>query len=260
MIDLYNGYTTDDVLRDIPFEGKSLILYPVKVYQERQFNKLLHYILYSRKHYEIDKKVKLLDYVVKINSIKYLKDNEKLSNDEVIGLVIKDLEQLFSIICRQKIIFNIGEDNKICFTDENKTIQINNKNFNLLRMVVLKQNVIHEPKIFETEEDEYVAKKWKDAMNEMNKNNITGIGELENLISCETSKSYESLNNQNLLQLYADYYRCVNNINSKATIIFKTVSNEIKMINYTDEIISQIYKDPYEGMYIDFDSFIGGLK
>ena len=259
MIDLYNGYTTDDVLRDIPFEGKSLILYPVKVYQEKQFNKLLQYILYSRKHYGIDSKIELLTYVIQAN-VYSLKTHNKLSDDEAIGLVIKDLEELFSIICRQDIKFDIAEDNKICFTNKEKTIQITNKNFNLLRIVVLKQNAIHEPKIFENDEEKFVAEKWKDAMSKKNENNINGIGEQENLISCLTSKSYEVLNNQNLLQLYADYYRCLNNINSNATIIFKTVSNEVKMINYTDEIISQIYRDPYEGMYIDFDSFIGGLK
>ena len=105
MIDLYNGYTTDDVLRDIPFEGKSLILYPVKVYQEKQFNKLLQYILYSRKHYGIDSKIELLTYVIQANVYSF-KTHNKLSDDEVIGLVIKDLEELFSIICRQDIKFD----------------------------------------------------------------------------------------------------------------------------------------------------------
>ena len=260
MIDLYNGYTTDDVLRDIPFEGKSLILYPVKVYQEKQFNRLLQYILYSRKHYGIDRKVELLSYVIQINGAYYLEINKKLSNDEAIGLVIKDLEELFTIICRQNIKFNIDEDNKICFTNKEKTIQITNKNFNLLRIVVLKQNAIHEPKIFKNEIEKELTEEWLKRQEEKRKgNSIEGMGEKMNLITCSTSKTYESLENENILQFNCDYLRCCNNMNFIITSMFRTVSDKVSIINYTDEVLSHLYADPYKGMEQDLGSFLGSL-
>ena len=160
MINIYKDYTTDDVLRDIPFKDKSLILYPIKVYKEKQFNRLLQYILYSRKHYGLDRKADLLSFVIQINSVNCLQLNNKLSNEEAIGLVIKDLEELFSIICREEIKFDTEKDGNICFSNKENSIQITNKNFNILRQIVLKQNAIHEPKIFENEIEKELTEEW----------------------------------------------------------------------------------------------------
>ena len=220
---------------------------------------MLQYILYSRKHYGLDRKADLLSFVIQINGVNCLQLNNKLSNEEAIGLVIKDLEELFSIICREEIKFDIEKDGNICFSNKENSIQITNKNFNILRQIVLKQNAIHEPKIFENEIEKELTEEWIKRKNEENKGGIEGIGEKMNLITCSTSKTYESLEHENLLQFNCDYFRCINNMNFIVTSMFRTVSDKISIVNYTDEIIKQLYSNPYKGMEKELDSFLGGL-
>lgn len=262
MIDIYNGYTTNEVLLDEPYVDKYLKLYPIKVNQYKEFNKYLHYILYSKKHYSIkDSKIKFLDYVIALNVSNYKQQIEDKSNMELIEMVLKDLSNIFTIACREDVFIDVKRvEDEVVFINKDKTIQISNKNFNKARVIILKQNAILEPKIFDSEEDLYVHEKWMEAQKNKNKKNIKGFGEMANLISCSTSKSYEMLQEENILQFYADYYRCINTISSKGTTTLKTAFSDIDIVNYTDEIISEIYKDPYEGMFKDFNSFMGGIN
>lgn len=261
MIDIYNGYTTDEVLLDEPYVDKNLKLYPIKVNQYKEFNKYLHYILYSKKHYGIkDSKIKFLDYVIALNVSNYKQQIEDKSNMELIEMVLKDLSNIFTIICREDIFIDVERaEDEVVFINKDKTIQISNKNFNKARVITLKQNAILEPKIFEDKMEEKLAKKWLKSKQIKNKSSVSGVGEMANVISCVTGKYYSELYNQNVLQFYADYYRCTHIENYKATTLFRTVSNDITIIDFTNEIISDLYRDPYEGMWQDFDSFVGGI-
>lgn len=262
MIDIYNGYTTNEVLLDEPYIDKDLKLYPIKINKYKEFNKYLHYILYSKKHYGIkDNKIKLLNYVIALNVSNYRQQIQDKTDMELTEMVLKDLERLFSIICREDISIDLSQaENEVVFTNQDKTIQINNKNFNKIRIIALKQNAILEPKIFEDKMEEKLAEKWLKSKQLRNKNSVSGIGEMANVISCVTGKYYSELYNQNILQFYADYYRCTHIENYKATTLFRTVSNDITIIDFTNEVISDLYRDPYEGMWQDFDNFVGGLN
>lgn len=261
MIYLYRDeYSTDEVLRDIPYRDSELILYPIKVKDYDIFMKYISYILYSKKHLKLDKNINLMEYVIAQHITQYSNSSNGINHEVCLNVVVDDLENLFSLICRQSIKLDIDniENNGVCFTNQDKTIHINKDNFNKLRRIVLKQNVINEPKIFSDKFEEKIAQRWLDAQNEKNKNALQGFGEMANFISCNTSKSYDMLENENVLQLKADYHRCINNLNSQYTTILKT-AYETTIVGFTDEVISEIYKDPYEGMWKDAGGVLGSF-
>lgn len=260
MIDIYKDYTTNNVLMNEPYKDDNLILYPIKVKDYNKFLRYSNYLLYSKKHYGVkDRKIKLLDIVLG-NFIAIYMQQDNIEENIALQKVVKELEELFTMVCMEKISLDMENGKDIVFINESKTIYITPKNFDKLRIIVLKQNLLQEPKLFEDEMEKKLAEKWLKAKQSKNKNKINGIGEMANLVSCATGKSYNELYNQNILQFYVDYDRCVNNENYKVTSMFRTVSDKIDIVDYTKEVISSLYADPYEGMWKDFDAFMSGLS
>lgn len=261
-MEIYNGYTTGDALFDLPFKNNTLTLYPVKVKNYKEFEKYIKYFMFSKKHYKLDNKSNLFEYVIAVGistqSNSKANKNKNISKQECLDMVIKDFEVVFSIICREKIsldMISFQTENEIKFVNEDKTIKITSKNFELVRKIVLKQNAIKEPKIFEDEIEERLAEKFLKAQSKRNKGNlINELGEIANLVSCVTGKSYEQLYNQNILQLYSDYFRCISIEMYKSNMMFMTVSDKIKPNDYTESVIPKLFEDIYEKMWIDRDS------
>lgn len=262
-MEIFRGYTSSDVLFDEPFTTKTLKLYPIKVNQYKEFTQYINYFLFSKKHYGIENKVNLFEYTIAINISRiknnYSTQNKEVSNTDCIIAVTEELGRAFSIICREEIYvdnYALQETGEIVFINKNKTICINKGNYEIVRQVVLKQNVIVEPKIFEDEIERKLAEKYLKAQSKNNKG-VSGLGEMANVVSCATGKTYEQLYEQNVMQLYVDYYRCINTENYRTTALFRTVDSKVKVTNYSQEVISQLFKDPYEGMWKDRSQIFG---
>lgn len=266
---IFKDYTTSDVLFDIPYteEGR-LSIYPVKVKDFKLFEKRVIYLLLSRKHYKIENDINLFEYVVGVNLARIKQEKEKRSDDEIpveiiLEEVIKELQELFTIICRENmridkdIMENKGE---IVFVNKDGTNIINKNNYEKIRQIILKQNAIKEPTIFENKLEEQLAQKYMKAMKNKDKGRtISELGDIANFVSCYTGKSYEDLYNQNIMQLQADYIRCISLNNHRTNTIFGTVTDKVKLNGLNEEVISKLFEDPYRDMWKDFDS-IGFLQ
>lgn len=258
-MEIFKDYTTSDVLFDEPYTHKSFILYPIKVKQYKEFMKYINYFLFSKKHYGIDNKQNLFEYTITVNMARIKQQSSaEISTQDTILQVVNEFTEAFTIICREPIYVDKDKliEGEIEFINEKRTININKGNFELIRKIVLKQNMITEPKIFEDEIEAQLAEKWMKAQRKNNKG-VSGMGEIANLVSCYTGKSYEELYNQNVMQLYADYYRCINTENFKTTSLFRTVSDKVDIVNFTQEITSSLFADPYAGMWKDRSQIFG---
>lgn len=262
-MEIFKNYTTSNVLFDEPFEVPSIRLYPLKVKDYAKFEPYLNFFMFSKAHYGIadNYDIKLLDYAITVN-IARLRDIRKNKNKSEAQLLVETLEsfaQAFSILCREPIEYDREKLNQgvIVFTNADKTISIDAGAFEFIRPIILQQNAISEPKIFEDEIEATLAEKWMAAQAKRNKGAISGLGEMANLVSCCTGKTYEELYNQNLLQLHSDFYRCVNTENARATTLFRTVSDKVPAINFTNGVVGDLYRDPYAGMWKDRDAILG---
>lgn len=260
---IYKEYDVGDVLFDLPYEEEGkLRIYPIKVKDYKKFKQYLHYFLGSKKHYQLDKKTNLLDYLIAVNVAKKKEDvkGNEVDINELIVSVIHELEQAFSLICREEIYCNwdsLKEDN-ITFTNGTGDIQITKKNFDKIRRIILKQNVLIEPKIFEDEIEAKLAEKYMKAKRKKSEGKVLEtLGEMANVISCYCGKSYEELYNQNLMQFHADYNRCLTNEEARNSAIFRTVSDKVKVVTYSQPIIKDLFKDPYAEMWKNGNDVLG---
>lgn len=261
---IFKNYTTSNVLFDEPYEEVGrLKLYPVKVKDYNSFDNLLLYLLFSKKHYELNNNINLFEYVVAINIARYDKEKKEEDKEKLLYMVLKDLEELFSIVCRENIYHDKEElcnNNVVILRNKDNTIRITKGNYEKIRQIVLKQNGIKEPTIFENKIEEQLASKYMKAMQKKNKGNlISELGDMANFVSCYTGKSYEELYNQNVLQLQCDFCRCVSMENYKTSVLYSTVSDKAKVTMLTENIVPKLFEDPYKDMWKDMNS-IGFLQ
>lgn len=259
-MEIFKDYTTSDVLFDIPYVDRELILYPVKVKDYKEFDKYLKFFLFSRKHYKLENDANLFEFIIAISLARLKEDtkDKEITNDELLMIILGEMGTAFSIICRENISYNKEDliQGVVSFTNAQGNLKITRNNFEKLRQIILKQNVLKEPKIFANITEQRLGEKYMKALQKKGKGkNISDLGEMANLISCSTGKSYEQLYEQNVLQLYADFYRCASIESYKASIIFRSVSDTVKVTEYTEEVISGLYADPYANMWKDTASF-----
>lgn len=259
-MEIFKDYTTSDVLFDIPYSDRMLVLYPIKVKDYKEFEKYIKFFLFSKKHYGLDNNDNLYEFIIAMNLAKLKSDNKNkdITNDELLIMTLGDMGRAFSLICRETISYNEEEfkNGDISFANNTGSISISRNNFEKIRQIILKQNVIKEPKIFANATEQRLGEKYMLALRKKsNGKTISELGEMANLISCSTGKTYEQLYEQNILQLYADFYRCASIESYKANVLFRTVSDTVKVNEYTEEIISNLYSDPYKDMWKDTASF-----
>lgn len=244
-------YTTDDAIMDEPCYLDSLgYIYPVLTKDYNRFSKYAKYIVFSEKHLNLQLNLSLLECLILL-SMETIGGEEK----DAYCQCILQLESLFSIITRTDV--RIRDYNNLIFSDDKKTVVIDTDNFNTLRKIVLKQNMLQEPKIYT---DPYQAKWMEKARIAKMKNTPTvDIGEIITIVSCGTGKTYEVIKNQNILQLYADYYRLIQVANYEAITLFKTVSEKLPDIKYIEPIVNELYKDPDADMRINSNNLTSRL-
>jgi hypothetical protein len=259
---IYKNYDTSDILLDKPCIIEGVKLYPVKLKDFKEFEKYSKYICYSHEHLGItDYEISLLPCVIMSAMIGY-KDGKQpnvLENEQDRQLylyVVNEIAKMFSIVCREKMEYypQLAEDGvntEICFSNLGKTMIIRPVDFDDIRTILLKQNVMFEPKIYESEMQRKWAEKVKKARS---KKSNSEIGEVINLVSCEKGVPYHDLDEYNVLQLYADYFRLINTKEAEAVTLFRTVATDgskLPNIHFSDAIINKLYKNPDDDLFID---------
>lgn len=256
---IFNDYELSDALFDLPcIIGKAKI-YPTKVSEYKIFQKYSKYIMFSKAHYGVpsDYKDSLLRCSIYYNIMVLRGDNNSNEdNTEYLNIVFEELEELFSLVCREQIKFSFI-DNTYNFINKNSEVIIDENNFDTIRKVLLKLNMIFEPKIYESE----LERKWEEkAMIARSKKNTSfDFVDIITIVSCSASKSYKDIYEQNIIQLYSDYFRCINTENSRTTSIFQSVDSKYKGSNFADSMVGFLFKNPYEGIWKDKSSLLGKL-
>lgn len=265
-IEIYKDYSPEDILLDEPCYILGCgDIYPVRVKDKNKLYKYIDYITVSIQHMGGTNDEDLLKLLINTHILKNDDYSEEiLQNTEALQFYfyksISDLEELFSIVTRKTVKFDEQESNNqgvFIFTSEDKTVFITDSNFNDVRKVILKQNLLHEPKIYKNE----ITQKWAEkALKARKKNNpSTEFYDVLNIVSCENNVPYSVIKNEmSIFQVYADYFRLCNSKQYDRATLFKSAykfdEKSIPNISFNDGVIEQLFKSPYEGLFVDGNS------
>lgn len=250
-MEIYNGYTTDDALMNEPCIVENMgSLYPVLVKDYGLFIKNAELLMYGNQHI----KGNVLQGII-VSGIAQLCNGNIGSVDYgtlemCFNITAQTIAKIISCVARKEIKYitnfelvarNENEFFTATFYDEGYTILINDTNWEIFREIVLKQNVIQNPKVYE----DPLYEKWlnKSKIAESKGKDTITIGDMMTVISCYTGKTYEVIKNQNMMQLYSDYHRINHVVNYDATTLFKTVSNNVPNVNFSCSIVDELFKD-----------------
>lgn len=133
-------------------------IHPVKLLEWEEFSVVSNkYLLYGYDFLwyrtEADEDAKLFDLIVALVS------SEVLATEDIGCQAVKDLEKLFSIVTRKFVKYRLNEANSQweIITEDGEVI--NRDNYDDIRDVIMRQNIIHEPLIVEDEYSQEIIDK-----------------------------------------------------------------------------------------------------
>lgn len=247
---IYKDYNVEDILFDLPCPVMNCgDIYPIKIKDQKLFGKYTKYISFSAEHLGLENDSDLLKGIISLilrdmNGDIDIKTHQELVYSNLYK-IFEELEELFSLVTRKQIKMNKEMTSNYVFASSDNSVVISDYNFNEVRKVILKQNLLHEPKIYKNKITQKWAEKVKKAR--LRNNPPTPLSEIINIVRNELKIPYSEILKLNILQLYVDYSRVCNTKEFDVITLFKTVSSEPKKlpkVNFNDSVIEKLYKNP----------------
>ena len=256
---IFRDYTTDELVMNLPCDiGNNVKIYPIAVKNYKKFNNYTKYLVFSKKHLGIGKDISLLQGLLTTHILQSCR-SDNFANDESIEImnsVLSEFSDMLSLLTREEIKGHIVGNGVFEFFNEDKSVVINEKNFDILRLVTLKMNMLREPKIYEREID----KKWEEKALLAKRKNMKNIelGEILTIVRNVTHEKYEELIEMNTFQLYCDYFRIQHVVAHEDTRLYATVTDKIKPTDFIDSVVEVLYRDPTKDLNVknNFTQFI----
>lgn len=141
---------------------------------------------------------------------------------------------LFQLILMHPLYFEAYQSIFIkIFNDKEIMSKVSDENFMELRSLVLKMHLINEDKKSpnsEIEELNQISKELKSS------DNGADLSDMISVVVVMTGIDYSAINEWSLFQLYLTYHRILKKENHDASVIFATVSSEVKVNGWDDHI------------------------
>jgi hypothetical protein len=216
-------------------------IYPIEVKDYDDFQECANILYISKNHFQDGEKYPLLDLV-----IFGFKEEERKEN-------ISNLEKLFTLTLHKEVFFIMLENNTYGFIvnnrefDENSEVNvITNENYEQLRSVIMKQNIMHEQKVFKNP----LVQQWANTVIESKAKNSVKISmeDMLTTVSVVKCKDYDELDNYSIYQVYADFYRIRKMKSYDSSVLFRTVSNDVKIEDFAEDL--DLYHNPYDDLFV----------
>lgn len=205
-------------------------VYPIQVKDYEDFQECSYPLYYSKAHFKNTDQFSLLDLIV------YGLRDENIT---------KALERLFSLILKKEVFFVSTEDQYGFLIDEEHAI--NGSNYDLVRQTIMKQNIMHEQKVYENP----LVQQWAEkvmAARAKNSSNLT-LEDMITTVSVYKGLSYEEISEMTYYQLYADFNR-IGKFKGYDTSIQMICAGakDVKIESYTDPL--DLHKSPYDDLFV----------
>lgn len=215
-------------------------IYPVKIKDYNKFMKCAGILNFKKDHFEnqldgdLLEKVKLLDILLRLGF-----DDETYINNliELFELVLKKDVALINQYDLDSYYFKIDEDHSIT-----------SDNFDQLRRLIMKQNILHEPKVFKNK----LVKEWAEKVlkaREKQSANIT-FEDMISTISALTGKHYWDIGEYTVYQLKSEFGRIAKDKAYEASwyqIIASQGAAKINIEHFAENL--NLMKNPYDDLF-----------
>lgn len=252
---IYNDYTTNELLANEPcIIDDKCIIYPINIKEYSELiNKYSIYLQLSRERLKLSKEDNLLSITILL-LIQSMVESENGDIKTNINKIIGGFEGLFSMVTKKEVkCKRVGN----IFKFEGEGIDINDNNYESVRKVIMKMNLIKEPKVFD---DPLYEKMYYKSMR-ANRKEGASLEDVILTVVQDMKYTFEYIYQLNIVQLYGLYSRCVHVKNSDAITIYRTCSDKLPKIDYTDGVIDNLFKERDDSdLFADLDGLAGKLK
>lgn len=262
---IYNNYGVEHVLFDLPCNLNDIKLYPIKVIDWEYFQKYIPYLTYSKEHYE-HIGIKDIESLLKIIILQDISSKLKLikeSNRDIEGIEKLLIKQTLDDICGMlnmithkdyNVDYELLTNNIYSFKNKEGQI-IDDENFNEIRQIVLKQNLLFEPIIYESKFKQQWAESVKRGRAKKSKN--ISLADIISIVREGLGITYKEISELNIFQLNVDYQRLQNTKSYDTLTILRTTygidHTKLQNVDYSDPIIEKLMRNPELDYFKDFD-------
>jgi len=223
-------------------------IYPVKLINYNEFEECSRILYISKNHFEKNPYPLLFLIFMSVEHLGFT--YEKL---------IENLEKLFSLITHKKFKFVELEENA-WFEHEYedggliKKNYITVDNYDAVRTIVMRQNLLFEQKIYKTDR----MREWAEKAVKAKQKNTPKIT-LEDMISTVSvgcGKHYSDLQNYSIYQLYSDFYRLRKIVEHDYSVRFLCAgAKDLKLQDFAESL--DLYHNPYDDLFVSSDKLNG---
>lgn len=251
---IHNDYTTNELLANEPcIIDDKCIIYPLTI---KEYSKLIKYSIYlqfSRERLKLNKDINLLSTTILL-LIQAMSESGEGDIIKNIDKVVNDFEKLFSLVTKKEVkCVRVGS----MFKFQGDGVVIDDSNYEDVRKVIMTTNLMKEPKVFD---DPLYEKMYYKSM-KANRKEGASLEDVILTVLQDMKYTFEYIYQLNIMQLYGLYSRCVHVKNSDAITIYRTCSDKLPKIDYTDGVIDNLFKERDDSdLFADLDGLVGKLK
>ena len=211
-------------------------VYPILLKDYDRFQEVSKILYISKKHF-VETELPLL-VLIQFNAQHLGFEDQEL---------YLSLEELFSIVMRDEVKFHIEPNSKtIYFLSKDGGI-IDFSNYDIVRSIIMRQNLIFEQKVYKNPK----MQEWANKILETRQKNSSNIS-IEDIISTVSvlkGVNYSELQNYSLYQLYADFYRARKIKKYETDVVFKSVDTSWSIEDFAEDL--DLFKNPYDDLFVD---------
>lgn len=200
------------LLKDVFGEPVSVedagLVYPVRMKDYDEFISNAGIITLSYQHFGVDKEdknnkdiqnLKLLD-VVLLASIE--EKGKKQDGSETLE-ILESLREVFKIVFRKNVEYEVSDEGLSFYIGEDGIVH--RGNYDEVRKVIMKQNILHEKKVYKNK----LMEKWAEkALSAREKNSVKmSMEDKLTTIAAFSGKHYNELKEYTIYQIYAEHAR-----------------------------------------------------
>jgi hypothetical protein len=216
-------------------------VHPIQIKDWEDFESYLQILMVSKNHIPIngDEDIPLLRRIL----IAYAQE----SDDTILDVLCS----LFNLITKSKEFKFVDERSTYYFINENEQI-INDDNYEEFRNIVLKQNIIIEPKVYKSKMMQEWAEKVLEARSK-DAANIT-MEDMVTTVAVVSGKHYWDLEKYSIYQLKSEFQR-INKIkvyDTQSIMFANPYASDIKLDHFAEYL--DMYEDPYKDVFKSKDN------
>lgn len=229
MTQLNHIFSQPTDVKDID-QTTSISIYPIKLKDLDEFHSCSYLLNLSKDNFqESDKPLLFLIFIAA--------QQLNLQYEQLVEKFCK----LFSLVTQREVSFDYSY---FCI-GEVKFVGV--ENYPFIREIIMKQNLIHEPKVFK----DPAVQEWADIVMQSKSKNAPKITieDMITTVSVETGKHYAELANYSKYQLYSDFYRIRKIKNYDLSLMARSNGADVPIEDFAEDL--DMHKNPYDDLFVD---------